>query len=151
MDAVSVIVAIGLAFLVGVFIARPWLAQDPERMRLITPATELTAERETILLALRELDFDHLTGKITDDDYAPQRAALVARGVTLLQQLEEVAEAPPDAAENQLEAEVRAARARRAERQPAPGFCPQCGASRQATDRFCAKCGAALAVLDSVA
>lgn len=151
MDAVSIIVAIGLAFLVGAFIARPWLARDPGQLRSITPATELAAEREAVLLALRELDFDHLTGKITDDDYAPQRADLVARGVALLQQLDEAAQPQPESAEDQLEAEVRAARARRAERQPAPRFCPQCGAPRQATDRFCAKCGAALAVPDSVA
>lgn len=151
MDAVSILVAIGLAFLVGAFIARPWLARDPGLMRSITPATELTAEREAVLLALRELDFDHLTGKITDDDYAPQRADLVARGVALLQQLDEATKTQPESAEDQLEAAVRAARAHRAERQPAAGFCPQCGTPRQATDRFCAKCGAALTVLDSVA
>lgn len=144
MDATSILIAIGLACLVGMFIARPWLTHGSGLTSPAAPATELAAERESVLLTLRELDFDHLTGKIADDDYAAQRADLVARGVALLQQLDEATKTQPESAEDQLEAEVRAARARRAESQPAPGFCPQCGTPRHTTDRFCAKCGVSL-------
>jgi hypothetical protein len=151
MDAVSIIVALALAFLVGVFIARPLLIRGYRSLSADPPAHALTLEREMNLLALRELDFDHLTGKIADEDYAAQRAALVAQGVALLQQLETLTETQPLSAEAQLEAEVSAARAaglaqaRPATPPPVPGgYCPQCGTPRQAADRFCAKCGAAL-------
>ena len=147
MDAVSILLAIGLAVLVGVFIAFPLrgLGQSPASGGTTDELTAgLKAEREAVLSALRELDFDHLTGKVADEDYAPQRAALMGRGVALLQQLETVAQPPAASAEAQLEAEVRAARARHTERPAAPRFCPQCGAPRLAPDRFCAKCGTAL-------
>lgn len=140
MDPFSLLLAVGLALLVGAFIARPLLAPH-------TPApahshtAQLNAEHESLLIALRELDFDHSTGKVADEDYAQQRAALVARGVALLQQLDEQVQALAPSAEEQLEAEVRTARARLSATTPA---CPNCGAPRQPTDRFCAKCGASL-------
>lgn len=146
MDAASILIAIGLAFLVGAFIARPLLVYGQRaRARPNALPIQLMAEREATLTALRELDFDHTTGKVADEDYTPQRAALVARGVAILQELDELAQAPAFSLEDQLEAEVRAARARGVASQPVPGFCPHCGASRHATDRFCAKCGAPLA------
>lgn len=144
MDALSILTAIGLACLVGVFIARPWLVHRRGQTNPAAPATELMTEHESVLLTLRELDFDHLTGKIADDDYAAQRAVLVGRGVTLLQQLDTLTETPSLSVDDQLEAEVSAARARRTQSQPAAGFCPQCGTPHHTTDRFCAKCGVSL-------
>ena len=148
MDAVSILIAVGLAVLVGVFIAGP--LRGDSRFRSPPTAAEdgaadLRAERESLLTALRELDFDHATGKVADDDYTPQRAALVARGVAILQQLDALAETPAPADEDQLEAEVRAARARRAGTNSVSSVtCPKCGTPRRNDDRFCAKCGAPL-------
>ncbi len=141
MDAASILIAVGLALLVGAFIARPLLA--PNQRTPIPPhlPTALIVERESILAALRELDFDHTTGKVADEDYAPQRAALVARGVAILQQLDELASAPSRSVEDQLEAEVRA---RRVDAKPALLICPHCGTPRRVNDLFCAKCGTLL-------
>ncbi len=39
-------------------------------------------------MALRDLDFDHTTGKIADEDYQAQRAGLMGQGVAILKQLD---------------------------------------------------------------
>ncbi|HEY2372422.1 MAG TPA: hypothetical protein VGH82_07720 [Gaiellaceae bacterium] len=89
-----------LALVVVVFVARPFL-RDPspasdlldepgarERRRL-----ELIEERDRAVAALKELEFDHRTGKVTDDDYRAQVGHLRRRAATALRALEPRAEA----------------------------------------------------------
>ena len=63
-----------LAVAAVVFVARPLLRQGPEE-RLDAPAPEeqrrleLAEERDRALAALKELEFDHRTGKVSDEDY----------------------------------------------------------------------------------
>ena len=74
------------------FVARPFLREPaPASDRLDEPnelerrRLELVEERDRALAALKELEFDHRTGKVTDEDYralvGPLRAAR-GRGVT---------------------------------------------------------------------
>ena len=51
---------------------------------------ELVTSYERIVNAIRDLDEDFNTGKLHREDYDPERERWVARGVTLLQQLEAV-------------------------------------------------------------
>lgn len=171
MDIASILLSILLVALVGAFVARPLLVRAAPPARRASPAEELTADYDAVLTALRDLDFDHTTGKIAAEDYEPQRAALTARGVVLLKQIDAARAAPPRAISSdgdELEAAIRARRspkaaphpaissdddeleaAIRARRAPhaaalAAGFCHKCGAPRLTADRFCAKCGATL-------
>lgn len=64
---------------------------------------QLAQEREAVLQALRDLEFDYQTGKLAQADYLPQREALLERGAQLSKRLEQEREAA-------LEAAVRAAR-----------------------------------------
>jgi len=60
-----------LAVAAVVFVARPLLREGPEET-LETPEPrrlELAEERDRALAALKELEFDHRTGKVSDDDY----------------------------------------------------------------------------------
>ena len=82
-----------LAFLGGcaLFVAWPFLFGTD---RVGYPAsnssviTQLQAEHEAILTAIRDLDFDYQTGKFTEDDYRAQRENLVQRGVQLLKRID---------------------------------------------------------------
>ena len=89
-----------LALVAVVFVARPFL-RDPapssdrldelgarERRRL-----ELIEERDRALAALKELEFDHRTGKVTDDDYRAQVGPLRRRAAAALRALDPRAEA----------------------------------------------------------
>lgn len=150
MDLASLLIAAALILLVAMIIARPLIERATLPERQLTQAETLTAERETVVTALRELDFDHTTGKIAEEDYTVQRAALVAQGVTLLKQLDEIShQSPAQLLDDELEAAIRAAREKIAKApavsQPKPLRCPQCGQPHQADDRFCSKCGAPLA------
>jgi hypothetical protein len=67
-----------LAVLSVVFVARPFLREPvsgPEADRLGDPTPmgqrhlALAEERDRALAALKELEFDHRTGKVSDEDY----------------------------------------------------------------------------------
>jgi hypothetical protein len=74
------IVALALAALFAVscvaFVARPFLSEPEaadDRLAALTPADQerlrLIEQRDRALAALKELEFDHRTGKIADADY----------------------------------------------------------------------------------
>jgi hypothetical protein len=89
-----------LAVLAVLYVARPFLREpapasdvldepgELERRRL-----ELVEERDRALQALKELEFDHRTGKITDSDYREVVGPLRRRAAEALQALEPRAEA----------------------------------------------------------
>ncbi|MFZ6030474.1 MAG: zinc-ribbon domain-containing protein [Chloroflexota bacterium] len=176
MDLGSLLLIIALALLVIWFVARPFF--ETQQVWTGTAGTDeherssLLAERERILAALQELDFDHTLGKVPEEDYPAQRAALLQRGADVLRRMDALAiGVPADAAqyaapfapaaqEDPLEAAITARRAieqvsgdpiegmiaaRRSEHQgQTAGFCPRCGKPVQKADRFCPKCGAGL-------
>jgi hypothetical protein len=69
-----------------VFVARPFLREPDtadDRLGRLDEAVrrriELAEERDRALAALKELEFDHRTGKITDEDYRGQLGPLRRR------------------------------------------------------------------------
>jgi cytochrome c-type biogenesis protein CcmI len=75
-----------LAAAAVVFVAVPFLrAKEPPAPA--TPADDALAaaeERDRVLAELKELEFDHRTGKITDEDYRAQVGPLRRRAAALL-------------------------------------------------------------------
>lgn len=93
------------------------------RERLDEPTDDVARhDRDAVYSALRDLEHDHETGKVSDADYASMRQELRARAAALIrgEQREK-----PSAAEA---------------RTPDP-VCPACQAPARAGDRFCAQCG----------
>jgi hypothetical protein len=85
----SIVLAVVLAVGVVMLVALPFLREPVvEDDRLDAPSAEeeerltLLDERDRALTALKELEFDHRTGKIGDEDYreliGPQRRAAAA-------------------------------------------------------------------------
>jgi hypothetical protein len=109
---------------------------------LLRQRADLLAGRNSLYRALQDLDFDHETNKISDEDYAIQRRRVVARAVAILQQLDAMPSLPED---DPIEAAVRAYRGGASTPTQAAGrFCPRCGAAVSRTDKFCGACGAPL-------
>jgi hypothetical protein len=94
MDLAAVVLAVLLAVACVAFVARPFLrepAPEDDRLAELPPQererVRLAEERDRALAALKELEFDHRTGKISDADYrelvAPLRhqAAEALRGL----------------------------------------------------------------------
>ena len=84
-----------LAVLCVLFVARPFL-RDPQPVddRLDLPAEgeqeriALAEERDRALAALKELEFDHRTGMVSDDDYRAQVGPLRRRAAEALRALD---------------------------------------------------------------
>lgn len=95
------------------------------------------ADEASAIVALREIEFDRATGKLSESDYAELRAAYAGRA---LQELRGAREKPGDAVSEPLdpiEARVRAYRmTHRA--------CAKCGIRPEPNAVYCSTCGAFL-------
>jgi hypothetical protein len=95
MEAVAVILALALAVACVLFVARPFLrepAATDDRLAELSPAERermrLAEERDRALAALKELEFDHRTGKISDADYRELVGPLRQQAAEALRALE---------------------------------------------------------------
>jgi hypothetical protein len=95
MEIAALTVAALLTALCVVFVARPFLREpSPEVDRLddSTPQerqrVHLLEERDRALAALKELEFDHRTGKVSDADYRQLVGPLRGRAAQALRALE---------------------------------------------------------------
>ena len=93
------------------------------------------------LLALRDVEYDFLAGKLDENDYRSLKSELTAEALAALEADEASKMADGGFADESLEAEI--ARIRR-------GFgessaCPSCSYSNVEGSRFCSACGHALA------
>jgi hypothetical protein len=108
MDAAAVILAVLLAVACVAFVARPFLREptpEDDRLAELPPAererVRLAEERDRALAALKELEFDHRTGKVSDDDYRALVGPLRRQAAEALRALEpRVGEATPRARED---------------------------------------------------
>jgi rubrerythrin len=120
MDIGSLFLILGLLILVGLFVARPFFERTARVVSQEEQAlSALMAERDRVLNALQELDFDYALQKIPEAEYPAQRAILLQKGVEILRQIDAF---QPQAAATDVEARIEAAiAARRADaaRQPA--------------------------------
>jgi hypothetical protein len=89
--AVGVLLVVACVLLVALpFLRNP----QPENDRLDEPAEReqeqvaLAEERDRALAALKELEFDHRTGKVSDEDYRAQIGPLRRRAAEALRALE---------------------------------------------------------------
>jgi len=83
-----------LAAVAVVFVARPFLrepAPASDRLGELSPdarrRVSLAEDRDRALDALKELEFDHRTGKVSDDDYRAQVGPLRRSAAEALQAL----------------------------------------------------------------
>jgi hypothetical protein len=138
-----VLAEVAAAVLLGVLalwlVLWPMLAPDGSKPRPEEPLDPEETARGVALTALKEIEFDRETGKLSDADYAFLKDKYTAEALDALR-----AEAPDD-----IEAMV-AARVRVLGAAPtgAPGApsCPTCGPRPEADAVFCSACGQRLPV-----
>jgi hypothetical protein len=82
MTTAALVLAAVLAVVAVLFVARPFLRSPGREERAAPPdgadleRLALLEERDRALAALKELEFDHRTGKVSDADYAEALPAL---------------------------------------------------------------------------
>lgn len=137
-----------------VYITRPWWAHrwNAQTQTASTPATSLADQREAILAALRDLDFDHEVGKVTEEDYTSLRQTLLAEAAAVMTQIEQEQVTAQTDLDDHIEAEILAARqnlngGEQVTYSPAEAnrVCPTCGRAPLPGDVYCRGCGTHLA------
>lgn len=165
----SILLGVALAVLVGLVLARPLLQASREEQGKVSRRQLLLAEKEAILAQIRDLDFDHDTGKMPDEIHQHQRAQLMNSAADILRQLEQLevkASQPPapvvngavDVDDDIETAVARMRQGKKVKSTPKPqaasanggGYCPQCGNPFDAGDKFCVSCGQKLRTKQAV-
>jgi hypothetical protein len=145
-------------------ILRPDLSEGSVAAELVdTDLEDDVSPRARALRALREIEFDRATGKLSDTDYESLRTKYTALALEALREAQEQpAERPGQPAPP---ARVVSATARptcpdhgpRPERDAvfcsacgrrlgaAPGYCASCGTTLESNARFCSRCGTRVA------
>lgn len=113
-DLGSILLFLALLLLVVVFVSRPLVEHRSVSVSEDEMAySALLAERDRILAAIQELDFDQIMGKIPAEDYNVQRAELLRQGAEVLRRLDELQAVDPGQGQDvdaRLEAAIAARR-----------------------------------------
>ena len=127
---------IGIALLCGAvaYVSLPFWEKRKKSLKDSTAAPS-EGGHEAVLAALRDLDFDFKTGKVSEEDYQPLRTQLLLRAAQYIEAERKEQE--------QLEALIQS---RRTNKQPLMISCPSCGNKIHAGDLFCSSCGTKLEI-----
>ena len=94
MEALALVLAALLTVALVIFVARPLLrpARSAEERKEASPGEQLRVRalerRDRALAALKELEFDHRTGKVSDEDYRALVGPLRQEAAQALRELE---------------------------------------------------------------
>ncbi|HEY5728599.1 MAG TPA: zinc ribbon domain-containing protein [Anaerolineales bacterium] len=168
MEIAAILLTLGVIILVGLYLYAPFLERQARRVTQEEhELSTLLAERDRVVNSLQELDFDFNLGKIPEEDYPAQRAALLQKGADILRSIDSYSPQPVSVqdTESRLEKAVAARRAdasvtsmepsdddiesmivarRKTRKNKSAGFCPKCGKPVMASDKFCPSCGKSL-------
>jgi hypothetical protein len=116
----------------------PAAPEDP----VFEPVEQEETPRGVALLALKEIEFDRETGKLSDEDYRFLKEKYTAEALEALR-AEERAKAPDDV-EALIAHRVRALRSAAASAPPGARVCVTCGPRPEPDAAFCSTCGSKL-------
>ncbi|HEX3866828.1 MAG TPA: zinc ribbon domain-containing protein [Gemmatimonadaceae bacterium] len=127
---VALVLGTVLAIATLAFVLYPLFFGVPRRRAAIVVADE-AVDRESAVLALREIEFDRATGKLSDTDYGDLKARYTAQAITAMRRESATSAGAPN---DEIEAAVLAYRAAH------PG-CPVCGPRPEDDAVYCSNCG----------
>ena len=125
-------------------VLQPLLAPRPSLPPVYEPLDPEETDRGIALAALKEIEFDRETGKLSDEDYAFLKAKYTGNALEALRA--EAAEAGAGASgggdvEVMIAARVRALRSAATSAPPGAPACPTCGPRLEPDAVFCSTCG----------
>jgi hypothetical protein len=132
----ALIVGTVLALGALAFVLYPVFFGTPSTRSVATRARVVEDDEASAVAALRELEFDRATGKLSDADYADLKARYTKSAIAAMRSgasadAPATPQAPTDA---EVEAAVRAQRQRLA-------GCPTCGPRPESDAVYCSNCG----------
>ena len=156
----ELVISVLIAGAIITFIAIPLFSSSRKLVIDQPTALEtLLSQRDAAYDALRDLDLDFQTGKLSETDYNALREKYKSRAAIILQQIDAAQRQQSETLEKEI-AEMRAAKhaqaiatepepddlekeiaKRRGKHLASNNACQNCGAPLKPQDQFCAKCG----------
>ncbi|MBM4182642.1 MAG: zinc ribbon domain-containing protein [Gemmatimonadetes bacterium] len=135
---VALVVAAVLLFIMQPVVKGLHASLDREENEL----TETEARKRVALLALRDVEYDFLAGKLDQDDYRSLKSQLTAEALAALEADEAARGAGPAATDSDAAIEAEIARVRAGLKNGV--VCIGCSFTNEPGSRFCSACGHAL-------
>lgn len=139
----EVLGALAVAAVVFWLVFQPMLAPGAPELNLGEPEAPEETRRGVALLALKEIEFDRATGKLSDPDYEFLKGRYSAEAIAAL----EAEETGPDRVvatddpETMIAARLRQLRSASDSGSAPPPPCPSCGPRPEPDALFCSRCG----------
>jgi hypothetical protein len=154
---VGILIGVALALIAAFIVVQPLLHAASGRtidaaVPLFSDSDDeddpLLARRDRALAALKEIDFDRATGKLSDTDYEELKAEFSQEALEAIRAADAAAAptvhaaGPADEAVEALIASAASPAAPAARR-----FCLECGSALDSAKKFCLQCGAPIGAL----
>lgn len=131
MDFVTIFIGLAMLAAAFPFVMKPLTKKSGKKQNRTVEKEDPHTRKIATYAAIRDLDFDFQTGKVTDEDYQLVRAQLVNEAAQLV-------DSAPDKGD-----EVEAMIASYKTQQSSKAACSNCGEKMESGSRFCPKCGTA--------
>ena len=132
----SILLAVALFLIVGLFVFRPIIASTRIQSARSRKET-LLSEKDILIAQIRSLDFDLETGTIDEQAHAIESERLKYEAADKLRQVDELPDDDSADVDAQIEAAIAALR-------HTDATCSKCGKPVSSDDSFCRSCGESL-------
>jgi hypothetical protein len=142
----EVVGALLIGALVLWMVFAPMLSRGTELRMPPEPVADEETRSGIALLALKEIEFDRATGKLSDGDYEMLKERYGKEALSALDQdrIESRREAPAGDPEAMVAARLHQLQNAQRTGVPAPAACPACGSRPESDALFCSSCGRSL-------
>jgi predicted nucleic acid-binding Zn ribbon protein len=130
MQISALIIGLSLLAAAAVYVSRPFWQKRKPTAQESKSNKNAHNQHGAVLTALRDLDFDYKTGKVSEEDYQPLRARLLVEAAKSIETTKRDDE--------QLEAMIQA------RRKTAHQGCEHCGTAITEGQKFCSRCGSSI-------
>lgn len=139
----EIVAALALGVLVLWLVFEPLLTPGRPDLSLLEPEAPEETRRGVALLALKEIEFDRETGKLSQGDYELLKSRYGAEALAALAAEETPADSPAVTGDPEalIASRLQSLRSARTSGQPVPPTCRSCGPRPEPGALYCSRCG----------
>ena len=137
-DFLALVIMAAALGAIGLYVSAPLLKERRVEKMLAdyyeeTALHHLLSRKDSIYTAIKDLEFDHKTGKLSDEDYAELREKFEQQAAAVLKEIDDLQSGKRAASSKKRKTAVKAETKVR--------FCSACGQKVEPGAKFCPACG----------
>jgi len=137
-DFLALVIMAAALGAIGLYVSAPLLKERRVEKMLAdyyeeTALHHLLSRKDSIYTAIKDLEFDHKTGKLSDEDYAELREKFEQQAAAILKEIDDLQSGKRAASSKKSKTAVKAETKVR--------FCSACGQKVEPGAKFCPACG----------